>query len=232
MTSRKVESAALSCSAVLGIARDLGRPITSSASILDVGCGYGDLVQEFRKQGLRAEGVDVLPFWGEAKGRYWEHREPISADLRDHLFLAETRPYRIPFEDNTFDLIVSVQVFEHVLDYPTTFRELARVLKPDGISIHIFPARGVPIEPHAFVPLATVLRGRHWLGAWAFLGIRNSFQRALPWREVLKRNYRFLHRETHYPTHRQIIRWGGEHFRRCVSFPDCSSSTIAAGAHV
>jgi hypothetical protein len=96
------------------------------------------------------------------------------------------------------------------MDYRTVMRELGRVLKPDGLSIHIFPARWGPLELHVFVPLATVLRARPWLALWALLGIRNQFQRNLAWREVVEKNHRYLTHETNYPTHRMIRRWAKE----------------------
>jgi hypothetical protein len=63
---------------------------------------------------------------------------------------------------------------------------------------------------HVFVPLATVLRNRPWLGFWALLGIRNQFQRGLPWREVMNKNHDYLLNETNYPTHRMLRRWARE----------------------
>jgi SAM-dependent methyltransferase len=38
----------------------------------------------------------------------------------------------LPFEDNSFDSIVSFQVFEHVQDFDKLFCEILRVLKPTG----------------------------------------------------------------------------------------------------
>jgi ubiquinone/menaquinone biosynthesis C-methylase UbiE len=38
----------------------------------------------------------------------------------------------LPFEDNTFDAVVSTQVYEYVADIPTAFAELFRVLVPGG----------------------------------------------------------------------------------------------------
>jgi len=193
------------------MARDLGLALpTSDARVLDFGCGYGDIVGEFRTRGFEADGVDIVPFWGEAKDRYWEQRDSLPEALRSRLHVAEQRPYRLPFPDDSFDLVVSWQVFEHVMDFPATMSEVGRVLKPHGLSIHMFPARWSPVEMHVFVPLATVLRARAWLGLWALLGIRNQFQRGLPWREVVDRNDRYLANETNYPTHGMIRRWARE----------------------
>lgn len=191
----------------LAMAQDLGLVLSPGDRVLDFGCGYGDVVREFRARGLDADGVDIVPFWADARDRYWEEREPVPEGLRAHLHVADLNPYHLPFADTSFELIVSSQVFEHVMDYPAVFSELGRVLRPRGLSIHIFPARWRPVESHAFVPLASVLRVRPWLAVWALLGIRNQFQQDLPWREVVERNHRFLLNDTNYPTHRAIRRW-------------------------
>lgn len=39
---------------------------------------------------------------------------------------------RVPFKDNTFDLIISNSVLEHVEDLPQTVKELSRILKRGG----------------------------------------------------------------------------------------------------
>lgn len=50
---------------------------------------------------------------------------------------------RLPFEDETFDLVVSHEVFEHIPDVAAALAEVRRVLKPGGlayINIHLFPS--------------------------------------------------------------------------------------------
>lgn len=39
---------------------------------------------------------------------------------------------KIPFENNTFDSILSTEVFEHVFNLPELLSEVNRVMKPDG----------------------------------------------------------------------------------------------------
>ncbi len=45
----------------------------------------------------------------------------------------------IPAEGESFDLIFSSNVLEHVRDLPTLFSEMHRVLKPQGAAIHLLP---------------------------------------------------------------------------------------------
>ena len=42
-------------------------------------------------------------------------------------------PYRLPFDDNSTDIIVSISVFEHVEFFWETFLEMLRILKPNGL---------------------------------------------------------------------------------------------------
>lgn len=51
-------------------------------------------------------------------------------------------PYSIPFEDNTFDVIITGQVIEHIPFLWATFLELARILKPSGYIFCSAPSRG------------------------------------------------------------------------------------------
>jgi 2-polyprenyl-3-methyl-5-hydroxy-6-metoxy-1,4-benzoquinol methylase len=45
----------------------------------------------------------------------------------------------LTFADGTFDLIITQDVFEHVMQPAETFREIARVLKPGGAHIFTMP---------------------------------------------------------------------------------------------
>lgn len=47
---------------------------------------------------------------------------------------------RIPFDDNSFDVVVSNQVFDHTEKPRPVFAEIRRVLKPGGVFIALFPA--------------------------------------------------------------------------------------------
>lgn len=46
---------------------------------------------------------------------------------------------QLTFADNTFDLFITSDVFEHVMDPESAFREIARVLRPGGMHIFTMP---------------------------------------------------------------------------------------------
>lgn len=61
---------------------------------------------------------------------------------------------RIPFSDQSFDVVLHNMVGEHMVDMAAVLREISRVLKPCGLMLSVFPTREVLREEHCGVPLA------------------------------------------------------------------------------
>lgn len=188
--------------------RRLGFALSADATILDFGCGAGERVAQLRGKGLRAFGCDVA----QATHPDGDMSGTVDAGVLRRI---ASKPYRLPFDDRSCDVVFSVTVLEHVMDYDTALAEIARVLKPDGISVHIFPSRWKPIETHAFVPFASVCRSPWWLYLWALAGIRSPFQNGLSARETAEANARFLAAETNYLSQRRIRAHAGRYFGEC-----------------
>ena len=95
--------------------------------ILDVGCGTGANLEMLSQFG-EAEGVDVsmeaLAFC----------RERGLANV--HLGAAE----KLPYEDESFDLVTALDVVEHLDDDRAGLREMRRVLRPGGRALLFVPA--------------------------------------------------------------------------------------------
>src|SRR5947209_6255293 len=123
---------------------------------LDYGCGDGGLVFTARAQGVDAYGAET----------YYDGARPEDLALVRHFdpdatLVRTIVDNKLPFEDGFFDVVVANQVFEHIRDLAGTAREIARVLKPGGLLVSIFPIRSVVREPHLAVPLIHRLpRGR------------------------------------------------------------------------
>jgi SAM-dependent methyltransferase len=165
------------------ILSEVGFPLGRSARILDYGCGRGAHVEAYREAGYDAWGCDIVI-------------ERAGGFLRE----MDTRDFRIPFEDGSFDFVYSNSVLEHVSDQRIAAAELARVMKPDGVGLHNFPSKWRLVEPHVFVPLATVFRPWWWLRLWAGLGVRNSHQVGRAASDVARLNQEYLHTCTNYQT--------------------------------
>lgn len=87
---------------------------------LDAGCGEGVLVEKYARQGWDMVGVD----------------KNYASD-----YVKEGSILEVPFEDNTFDTVMALDVLEH-LNYnqqTPALRELKRVLKPGGVAIFSCP---------------------------------------------------------------------------------------------
>ena len=59
----------------------------------------------------------------------------ITADLESPLAKVKVDIQRMPFTDNTFDVVLCNHVLEHVGDDIASMKEIARVLKPGGFAI-------------------------------------------------------------------------------------------------
>jgi SAM-dependent methyltransferase len=185
---------------MLVIAERLGYVRKPGDRVLDFGCGIGESVGVLLGRGFDAYGVDVGEWWGRDHAFYW-HTSPVPPkQLRDRLSTTDERAYHLPYPDGYFDLIMSSQVFEHVFNYVDTFRELGRVLKPGGVSVHLFPGPGTPFEPHVYVPITPLAKYDWWLRLWS--SVRRRHKRT--WdgefaylREQMKSN--------NYPSRRSLL---------------------------
>ena len=183
---------------LLTVAREHNVP--ARPRVLDFGCGDAAMVLELRRRGFDAAGTDIERFWQRSDSA---------------LRVAELDPYRLPFPDGNFDLVLSNQVLEHVADIDAVFRELRRVMRPGAVAVHLYPSPWrLPVEPHIYVPLGTMLQARLWLALWAWLGVRNEYQRGLPWRDVLQRNIAYCRSSLHYRSPATMRRAALRHFPR------------------
>jgi SAM-dependent methyltransferase len=105
--------------------------------LLDLGCGGGAHAVVFAERGWTVTGVDISSAQLElARARGIEVLEVDAAAL--------------PFEDESFDAVVSMFTHTDVHDFAPVMRETTRVLRPGGSLVYL----GVHpcfVGPHAFV---------------------------------------------------------------------------------
>ena len=104
--------------------------------VLDIGCGSGALVVRLAEKYSQAK-ITGVDYWGNG----WDYRqkqceENVSIEgVEDRTSFQQASASKLPFEDESFDLVVSNLTFHEVKDAKNKLdvvREALRVVKKDG----------------------------------------------------------------------------------------------------
>jgi len=130
--------------------------------MLENGCGVGMYVEK------------LAPHAGTVIGLEYDFERAVEAHQNSPNIL-NAAGEGLPFPDESFDLILSHEVIEHVQDDAAAVSEMVRALKPGGRVVIFCPNRGYPFETH----------GIYWRGKYKFGNI--PFVNWLPrkWRDPL-----------------------------------------------
>jgi SAM-dependent methyltransferase len=110
--------------------------------ILDIGCATGYFLDAAKERGWDVHGVELSEYSsGIARNKLGN----------DRVFTGTVE--EADFEDNFFDAVVMTDVLEHITDVHSFTEEVARILKPGGISAITTP------DPHT---ASCRLMGAHW----------------------------------------------------------------------
>lgn len=113
--------------------------------VLENGCGIGMYVQRLSAHGGQVIGLEY------DLGRAQQARQVSSS-------ITNAAGEALPYENESFDLILSHEVLEHVQDDRQAVQEMVRVLRPGGRAVIFVPNRGYPFETH----------GIYWRGRYRF----------------------------------------------------------------
>ncbi len=118
----------------------------SGSSVLEVGCHDMLFYQMLGLQFDRFVGVDNLV--------YGEHLDELRRDSAwRNVSVLSCGAESLPFESESFDLVLSFETLEHVEDEDAATAEIARVIRPGGTLLF-----SVPIEIGLLLPLKVVTR--------------------------------------------------------------------------
>jgi ubiquinone/menaquinone biosynthesis C-methylase UbiE/uncharacterized protein YbaR (Trm112 family) len=116
--------------------------------VLDVGAGSGRHSYEAHRLGARVVAVDV----GEAI-------HVARRNLPSDVITVQADAEELPFEDETFDLVMAIGVLHHLPDPPRALKSLARFVRPGG-HIHVYVYR-IPSQGWHRLLLRLVGAARH-----------------------------------------------------------------------
>jgi ubiquinone/menaquinone biosynthesis C-methylase UbiE len=98
----------------------------SKKSLLDVGCSSGVITNELAKIFRQVTGVDI-----DEEAINFAREKYRSANLKFESILDE----KLPYKDNSFDVILFNQVYEFAPKPDLLISEIYRVLKPGGVCL-------------------------------------------------------------------------------------------------
>ncbi len=122
-----------------------------------MGCGSGVLLVAMAEMGHRVHGVDIAPGMVEEARKCFEKNglDPDNVQLGGI--------EKLPYEDNSFDVVTCVGVLEYVFKEQAALSEIKRILKKNGQIIFTLPN---------IFKLKNVLDPYYWL----FLSFRHFFR--------------------------------------------------------
>lgn len=98
--------------------------LTSAECVLDIACGTGYGTAMMLRHGCKVVGADYNDEVIANARVIWKHNDFVRANALD-----------LPFDDNSFDCVISFETIEHVYEGSRFLSEMHRVLRPDGIFI-------------------------------------------------------------------------------------------------
>jgi SAM-dependent methyltransferase len=155
------------------------RDTVGATRILDFGCGDAGGILWGRRHGIEVLGTD------------------LSEATNDERF-AKCTDTTLPFEDASFDAIVSNMVFEHVMHPPEVLAELHRVLRPNGAMIHMWPSDSAIFEGHCRLLFAQNLRSSTYLQICHALHLSQCGKKRKSARHFAEKWLRYMEEECNY----------------------------------
>ncbi|HFU76308.1 MAG TPA: class I SAM-dependent methyltransferase [Arcobacter sp.] len=107
-------------------------PSLKKKRVLDIGCGDGVLSYLISKEGAVVSGIDY-------SGIAIEFAKEKTKGL--DINYVQGSAYALPFDDDSFDIIVSSDVIEHLEDVPKYLSEINRVVRDGGSVVLSTPIR-------------------------------------------------------------------------------------------
>jgi len=102
--------------------------LKAGSKVLDAGCGEGNVALYLTEHnGLKVDGIDLLDFnIANARANAVKQKQSQSVTFQVGTYM------ELPFADNSFDGVYTMETLVHAPDYRKALSEFLRVLKPGG----------------------------------------------------------------------------------------------------
>jgi len=130
--------------------------LSKNSSILDIGCAKGFMLYDFQRHipGISIQGIDISTYAIE------NAKEEVKSQLQ------VANAINLPFEDNTFDLVISISTLHNLekVDMKQAIKEIMRVTKKDAfITLDAYRNEDEKYNMDAWnLTAKTVMNVEHW----------------------------------------------------------------------
>lgn len=122
--------------------------------ILEVGCGSG-AISNYLSRSNTISAVDI----------------ETPKKLTREISFKKVKSEKIPFKKNSFDIVISNHVIEHVKNQNLHLSEIERVMKNKGVGYLATPNKIFPIEPHYKIPFIHYLSRKLFRSILKIIGV-------------------------------------------------------------
>lgn len=125
-------------------------------NVLDVGCADG-MFSKVILDGTEAKkliGIDVLKSSVDWANKHWKKFQNMNFEVGD--------AHKLNYKTNTFSAVFAMEMLEHVHKPDEVFKEIKRILKPDGYAVFLVPSDSILFQIVWFLWLHFYPRGWVW----------------------------------------------------------------------
>ncbi len=160
---------------IIKIIEDAGKKRNPALRMLDIGTGNGEIAHHL-SQHFDVTSVDIV-----------DQRQK-----REGFSFIKANGEQLPFANQSFDVVVSNHVIEHIANADHHLAEIARILKPDGLAYLATPNRNWPWEVHYHVSLLHYLPQQVFMRILKYSGKYQEELKLLTWSSLKYKAQRYF----------------------------------------
>ncbi len=113
--------------ALLSVKQHSDKYFTSTNTVLDFGCGAGDITLEIARKTLKVYGIDYSQGMIDAAIQKSKEKNTKNVDF------LKTDLFDISFQNNSFDVVTAFNVLHYLTDKKRNYNRIYELLKPQGL---------------------------------------------------------------------------------------------------